>query len=65
MTAVADAVGVVRSPPNERSELRTTGLSVAFGGVKALDEVDFFVREGEIVGLIGPNGADQANDFAF
>ena len=39
--------------------LSVTGLSVAFGGVRALREVTVEVREGELVGLIGPNGAGK------
>ncbi|MBV8949023.1 MAG: ATP-binding cassette domain-containing protein [Solirubrobacterales bacterium] len=34
-------------------------LSVAFGGVHALEQVDLEVRESELVGLIGPNGAGK------
>jgi len=39
--------------------LATTGLSVRFGGVRAVDEVDVGVEEGQLVGLIGPNGAGK------
>jgi branched-chain amino acid transport system ATP-binding protein len=39
--------------------LATTGLSVHFGGVRAVDEVDVVVGEGQLVGLIGPNGAGK------
>lgn len=39
--------------------LTTHGLSVTYGGVKALTNVDIEVGAGQIVGLIGPNGAGK------
>jgi branched-chain amino acid transport system ATP-binding protein len=39
--------------------LSATGVSVSFGGVRALVDVDVEVGEGELVGLIGPNGAGK------
>ncbi len=41
------------------SLLEGRGVTKAFGGVAALNAVDFEVREGEIYGLIGPNGAGK------
>ena len=35
------------------------GLSKAFGSTRALDNVNFHVQPGRIVGLIGPNGAGK------
>src|ERR1700709_2417991 len=36
------------------------GLSNAFAGVKALDDVNFTVRQGEIHALVGENGAGKS-----
>ncbi|MEM0488186.1 MAG: ABC transporter ATP-binding protein [Candidatus Bathyarchaeia archaeon] len=43
--------------------LQVKGLSKAFGGLQAVDRLDFFVHEGEILGLIGPNGAGKTTVF--
>lgn len=39
--------------------LAATNVTVAFGGILALSEVDFELHRCEIVGLIGPNGAGK------
>jgi len=39
--------------------LRLEALSRHFGGVKAVDRLELTVQEGEICGLIGPNGSGK------
>ncbi len=39
--------------------LSTRGLSRNFGGLKAVDNVDFELKKGEIHAIIGPNGAGK------
>jgi branched-chain amino acid transport system ATP-binding protein len=39
--------------------LEVRGLQVAYGGIRAVKGVDFDVREGELVTLIGANGAGK------
>jgi len=41
--------------------LRLQGISLSFGGVKALDDVSFDVRHHEIRAIIGPNGAGKSS----
>ncbi len=53
MTAPARAFGDVI--------LEVEGISLAFGGVKALTDISFDVREHEIRAIIGPNGAGKSS----
>ena len=41
--------------------LNVEGISISFGGVKALDGVSFDVKEHEILAIIGPNGAGKSS----
>ena len=43
--------------------LELENVSIAFGGLKAIDNVSFSIEEGTIFGLIGPNGAGKTTMF--
>ena len=40
--------------------IQASGLTKQFGHVRALDNVNFEVKKGEIVGFLGPNGAGKS-----
>ena len=43
--------------------LELENVSIAFGGLKAIDNVSFSIEEGTIFGLIGPNGERKTTMF--
>ena len=47
----------------ENSLLAINGLTVTFGGLRALSDVALEVKPGEVVGIIGPNGAGKTTAF--
>lgn len=56
--SAADAMEI-----GEDEILKIDNLSMHFGGLKAVDELDFVVKKGEVFGLIGPNGAGKTTVF--
>jgi branched-chain amino acid transport system ATP-binding protein len=56
----------MRAPPDRRAAigdvlLSVEGVSLAFGGVRAINGVSFDIRKGEIRAIIGPNGAGKTS----
>ena len=49
--------------PDPAALLELEHLSLAFGGLRALSELDLTVAPGEIVSVIGPNGAGKTSLF--
>jgi branched-chain amino acid transport system ATP-binding protein len=64
---IADPSTDPRSPPAGRAVaapvLRVEQLTVRFGGLAALDNVNVDIRRDEILAIIGPNGAGKSTFF--
>ncbi|MBI2746645.1 MAG: ATP-binding cassette domain-containing protein [Burkholderiales bacterium] len=56
----AHAVGSLALPARVRLGLQAQGLSMQFGGVRAVSELSFAAQAGAVTSLIGPNGAGKS-----
>ena len=46
-------------------KLEIRDLHVSYGGIRALKGIDLTVEEGQIVTLIGANGAGKSSTFSY
>jgi branched-chain amino acid transport system ATP-binding protein len=62
MNMMTEAQHLQAGPKRKIGEviLDVQNISLGFGGVKALSDISFNVREHEIRAIIGPNGAGKS-----
>lgn len=60
VAAASRDVAEYLSQSTQRSGLLVSNLSISFGGVRAVRDVGFEARPGEITSIIGPNGAGKS-----
>ncbi len=69
MDSISESIEILRSKQKVKHQLpddvilSVKGLKMYFGGLKAVDDLTFDVKKGEIFGLIGPNGAGKTTVF--
>jgi branched-chain amino acid transport system ATP-binding protein len=63
MSAALEYVSEESLPGVSAPLLRTEDLTVRFGGLTALNRINFAVERGEIRAIIGPNGAGKSTFF--
>jgi len=63
MTGAAGERGTVGRDPVSSHVLDLRKVSIAFGGLKAVSDLDLTLESGDLVGLIGPNGAGKTTVF--
>lgn len=69
LKSIGESIDILKSKQKSKHTLpddvllSVKGLKMYFGGLKAVDDLTFDVKKGEIFGLIGPNGAGKTTVF--
>ncbi len=61
VSAIGEPGAVLRVETNSVPPLDVTDLSIAFGGVRAVQNVTFTAQPGHVTSVIGPNGAGKTS----
>ena len=61
MTAAVTTIRAAATDAGGPPLLALEGVTLSFGGVRAINDVSFDVRKGEIRAIIGPNGAGKTS----
>lgn len=65
LRARVGGLGILAAAPHAGPVLEARGITKQYGGLTAVDQVDFALAEGELRGVIGPNGAGKSTFFAM
>ena len=63
MTETTMAVGLTGAIPDDQILVKARGVTKRFGGLLAVNNVNFDIPRQSIVSLIGPNGAGKTTFF--
>ena len=54
----------IQNPQSSELAISIEGLNVSYGDVKAVPDISLHVRQGEIFGIVGPDGAGKTTTLS-